>query len=57
MYKCPKCKTELCDTDCECDGDDSDCLICDGDGVVPDYLECVDCGQVYHISDIEYEGE
>ena len=52
MLLCPECDTELWDLDCDC-GEDPLCDHCMGSGTVNDYLECTDCGETYHISDIE----
>lgn len=51
--KCPECKVELNDQDCDCHGEDYDCGNCQGTGFILDCYECPECGTVYFEGDIE----
>ncbi len=54
--KSPCCNALLDSVDCDCDDENGrhvDCDFCYGDGFVHDYLECSECGEQHHVSDIE----
>lgn len=53
-YKCIECGGKACDYDCDCGGEDEECDQCGGLGYIESYFECMDCGHVYHESDIDY---
>ncbi len=59
IYKCPECGGKAGDQDCpECEGFGmlglQSCPECDGQGNIEGYFECLDCGHIYHETDIDY---